>query len=811
MPYRAYLFALFFLLPCSSLAADSPRELLASLNSLKLETQSTYTITPQDRIEIRQADVVLFFTDGKLAFFQPFEGHITGFVFSGLGHVLALPREPVEKQQLARFLGTPVLDQQFFSGYFRFTGDTAQDLLSQLHRAGITPGPDDPFAAHWQPQLARLNPTHSLRILFEKFYSSPRHFFHAGLDGQLTGPFDILLDQGRTENFMLGQPRRSGNLIYYDVWASYSLPDSPPPPASFRALHYRIDTTIRLDNSLEGRTTVDLRVLAGSEQLLFISLARDLKVDQISLADGTALTFFQNEGLTEQQLRNRGDDTLCVFLPHPSAAGQLLTLTFTYRGNVIANAGNGVLYVGSRESWYPHFGDAAEFALYDLTFHWPKHLRLVATGDKSDDHEEGDLRAAQWTTAQPVSEAGFNLGEYAVASLPSNRPSIDVYANKQLEEAIRSRLEPPQNEPDASLRLPPGSPGFSAAHNSMAPLPPSPADALKQLAREVDSSIHFYEQFSGPFPFRSLSVSQIPGTFGQGWPGLLYLSTFSFLPHEAQERAGLTATGREQFTDIVPFHEVAHQWWGNVVSWSSYRDQWIDESIAAYLSLLFADSQKNPDRALHVWLERYRKRLITKAPSEDIDAADVGPLIMGSRLSSSRSPDAYDVIVYSKGPWIVHMLREMMRQSNTANPDARFTALLHTLVTKYAQSALSTADFQREVEAVMNPKMDLEGGHSMEWFFDQYVRGTGIPRYNVEFTSHRTEKGFQVRGTLHQSGVPRTFIAPVPLYINTGLGHSVLLGTVLTTGDDTHFAFTAQIDPHKLQIDPHMTLLCIPE
>src|SRR5246500_5575831 len=126
-------------------------------------------------------------------------------------------------------------------------------------------------------------------------------------------------------------------------------------------------------------------------------------------------------------------------------------------------------------------------------------------------------------------------------------------------------------------------------------VPPNPAAALAQLGRQIDSSIRFYETFSGPFPFRNLSVSQIPGTFGQGWPGLLYVSTYSFLPSEAQQRAGLSTVGQEHFTELVPYHEVAHQWWGNVVAWSSYRDQWIDEAIANYLAVLFADTKKSQD------------------------------------------------------------------------------------------------------------------------------------------------------------------------------------------------------------------------
>jgi len=345
----------------------------------------------------------------------------------------------------------------------------------------------------------------------------------------------------------------------------------------------------------------------------------------------------------------------------------------------------------------------------------------------------------------------------------------------------------------------------------MAPAPPpSPADALKQLGKEIDSSIRFYETFSGPFPFQNLSVSQIPGTFGQGWPGLLYVSTYSFLRPEAQQRAGLSSAGQEHYTELVPYHEVAHQWWGNVVAWSSYRDQWIDEAIANYLAVLFADTKKNPDHTLHVWLSRYRQRLVEKLPDSNDAAGDVGPLILGTRLNSSKSPTAYEEIIYCKGSWIIHMLREMLRQPGARNPDARFTTLLQMLVTKYAYRALSTDDLQREVEAVMSPGMDLEGGYSMEWFFEEWVRGTGVPHYRVEFTARHTEKGYQIHGKLFQTGVPRSFIASVPLYA-AGPGRGTLLGNVVAAGPETIFQFVAAIAPRKIVVDPQMTLLCTSE
>jgi len=800
------------LFPSLCRAADpSPRELLTALNALAVDSQHVYTVSTKDRVELRKADTVMAFQDGKIAFFQSFEGRITGFVFSGIGHIVALPRDPVEKQQVARFLGAPVLDEQFLSAYARFTDGTDQDLLRELQRAGLTPAIDEQFASLWWANLDRLNPSHSLRILIEKYSNPPAPFFHAGIDGVLTGPLDILLDEMQYDDFSLGQPRTIGKTTYYDVWSSYRMPGSTPFSMGMDAIHYGIDTTIHPDNSLEANASIEFRASPGSQQFLGVQLSRALKITAVTGDDGEALPFFQNEGLTQQEINSRGQDSLIVFLPKPPAPGSTFTLHFRYSGNVIEDAGNSVLFVGARESWYPHYGDASEFALYDLTFHWPKRLRLVATGAKSTEREEGESRVATWKTEIPVPEAGFNLGEYASSSVSSENRTIDVYANKQLEEFLRARLSAATPPEDASRHTSFSKPPFQ---RDMPALPPSPAAFLRQLAREIDSSIRFYELYSGPFPFRTLGVSQIPGAFGQGWPGLLYLSTFSFLPDEAQYRAGLSSTGRAFFTDVVPFHEVAHQWWGNVVGWSSYEDQWIDEAIAEYLALQFADSQKNQDHPLNTWLVRYRKRLITKAEGEDRVPADIGPVIAGRRLISSRSPDAYNVVVYAKGTWIMHMLREMLRQPATANgkdPDARFIGLLHTLVSKYARKALTTADLQREVEAVMTPRMALEGGHSMEWFFDEYVRGTGIPHYKVQFTSHSSEKGFQIRGKLLQDGVPRSFIAPVPIYASTGPGRTIFLGTVVSTGEETNFTFTSAAQPHKLLIDPHMTLLCIPE
>jgi hypothetical protein len=81
----------------------------------------------------------------------------------------------------------------------------------------------------------------------------------------------------------------------------------------------------------------------------------------------------------------------------------------------------------------------------------------------------------------------------------------------------------------------------------------------------------------------------------------------------------------------------------------------------------------------------------------------------------------------------------------------------------------------------------------------------------VEFTSHAAEKGFLVKGKLYQSGVPRAFIASVPLYASGGSATRALLGNVVAAGPETSFHFLSPIQPRKVIIDPQMTLLCVPE
>ena len=787
-------------------APTDPRALYEALNNLRPDGARVYSVKD---LTIRRDVVTVTFTKGKLAFLEPLGGRITGAVFSGRGHVIATPHERGERRSLAHFIGVPILDQPFSDAYICFSDDTAAELQRQLAHDGVEPVNDPDFTAHWNPLAAGLAPTHSVRTMMDWLAAKPIPNFYILLQTDAVGPVEVSVDYRREEQVNIGQPHLTDGVRSYDMWASFSAENSPAEKTEpFLPLDYRVDSTIAEDLSLQGKTTLHLRAGRAGERVVAVELSRHLTVDEIQGEDGQPLPYFQNEELSRRDAARRGNDFILAVLPAGKPAGADFHLQISYHGSVIADAGNGAYFVGERGTWYAHIG-GEHFTPFDLTFHWPKHLTLVATGIESEAREDAEIKSARWRSETPFPTSGFNLSQYQMAST-TGQPKIQVYANKELEEAIMARLQPatPNPLPPSMLDHYKDTDHLSGAADP--PPPPSPTSALKQLGASVQDSIRFFENVNGAFPFDHLDVAQIPGSFGQGWPGLVYLSTLAFLPTETQERAGLDEWAQSGARELMPYHEVAHQWWGNLTGAASYRDVWIQEAMANYLALWYADSKKPGQHRLANWLEHYRAELTNKIPGADHSIEDVGPLVLGPRLSSLKVPDAYSLLIYGKGTWVMHMLREMLRDPGAPNgkdPDARFRELLRSILAEHRFRPLSTADFQHAVEQHMTPAMDLEGTHRMDWFFDQWVRGTDLPRYTVKFEVKPRGNAFVVNGKLEQLGTENVFTAAVPLYAVRLAGKPERLGVVVTTGAVTRFQFESRIRPARIAIDPNLTLL----
>jgi aminopeptidase N len=224
------------------------------------------------------------------------------------------------------------------------------------------------------------------------------------------------------------------------------------------------------------------------------------------------------------------------------------------------------------------------------------------------------------------------------------------------------------------------------------------------------------------------------------------------------------------FVQEVTPHEVAHQWWGHSVGWATYHDQWLSEGFAEFSAGLFLQQAVGGNWRkdyIDFW-DRLQKRILEKN-TFGIAPNDAGPLWMGLRLLSRKSEDAYQNVTYPKGAYVLQMLRSMMYTAD--EQDKAFIAMMHDFVESHRDKAASTESFKAVAERHMNKSMDFAGDGRLDWFFNEWVYGTQVPRYKFEYQLLSADAGkVKLHMTLTQSEVDGQFAMLVPVFADFGKG-----------------------------------------
>lgn len=535
-------------------------------------------------------------------------------------------------------------------------------------------------------------------------------------------------------------------------------------------------------------------------------LSRLLKVTEAKDEEGHNLALLQNVSAEESEAAARGNDWILVVLPAPYPVGKKFRLSLGYQGSVITEMGNGVLYVGAHGSWYPNRGLSPR-GVYELTFQYPQDLTLVATGDRVGETVTAGSKHSRWVSRAAIPVAGFNLGAYESRILRVGGTPIEVYATQQAETFLERHHAAAQPSTQVTL-------GRSRGEETtvwvipQAVLPLTPTALLDRVAELTADAVRYFETLFGPFPYPRLAVSQVPGYFGQGWPGLVYLPTLSFLSETERSRMGLGGKKDEYLNEVALAHEVAHQWWGNNVGWQTYHDQWLSEGFASYAAALHLARQKDGERKFRALMQSYKQDLLGNTEKGDTIESG-GPIWLGERLSNSLNPDGYANIVYKKACWVIHMLHALMTDSTTGS-DARFFRMLREFLAAYRGQYPSTQDLIRYAEKYMTPEMDLEKNRRLDWFFADWVYGTGIPTYKFEVKTRRlAPKAYVVEGTIEQSGVQPDFEVLVPVIATYEKERKATLGRVAVSESGGHFRFTTTRKPVRVAIDEDSILAVV--
>ncbi len=491
------------------------------------------------------------------------------------------------------------------------------------------------------------------------------------------------------------------------------------------------------------------------------------------MGNGSPLSFIQED--------KKDDSQFFVVLPAPLPKGSEYTITTNYSGKeAISNEGGGNYFPnpGARDSWYPNsFSPLGEYSTYDMGFRIPKGMKIAAAAANlvSEDNTGGQ-NITQWKSEGAQTVAGFNFGRFKMQEAKLTNPEylVQSYANEEPPDVIKNLLQAvngafPGEENQVS----------GVALGTMSTLP-----MIKKSLAEGELAVQLYSQYFGPLPFKRLAITQQTScNFGQSWPSLVWLPMCSFYDATVRHQLGLD-DDRGYWKGVTP-HEVAHQWWGHQVGFNSYRDQWMSEGFAEMSSSLFQQLvEKNPKKFIQFWNDQ--RDLMLEKNREGFRAIDVGPVTLAYRLNSSRTGDIARRLIYPKGAYILHMVRMMMWNQRTG--DEPFRQMMQDFVRTYGGKAATTEDFKAVLEKHMTPDMvTMAGGkNSMDWFFNEYVYGTALPAYKLEYSFDTGADGKNIFNfKVTQSGVDDTFRMLVPVYFELEDGRTVMIGRVRATGNTT--------------------------
>jgi len=737
---------------------------------------------------------------GELYFITPIEGRVTAAVFIGDGEMSLVPPTEVEKNSIKIFTGEGGITEQFSRLVLRFSDKTFDEIKSSPNATMKTGGPAasqarSAFRDNQDLLRKRLRDNRELRTLFDVYNPKREGFFTAFIDGKRFSKLVYVVEPlgvpGATPEevalFSYGETDGGMWLAFHrEEEYQKGIASSSEDNRLIDITRHEIDAAIK-GTRLAATDKITFKSLQAGTRVIPFDLYGPLRVNKVVDADGTDLNFVQ-ESKDE-------DSDFGVIMPKPLEAGQTYTIAVQYEGNdAVRDSGGGNFILIPRSTWYPGNANvlySEDRALFDMTFRYPKQYTFIGTGSPVvPDVKEGDIAVAKWSSGQTeLAVAGFNYGKFKKKAITDKDSGYEVesYANIEVPDElkdIQSQIE----------RL------ESQGYKTMTTLGSITTTSMAESAlADAQNASRIYNSYFGKLPYGRLAITQQPaGFFGQAWPTLVYMPYLAFIDPTQRTQLLGTRGGTDTFWRYVAPHEIAHQWWGHIIGWDSYHDQWMSEGFAEFSASLYVQFVRGNDKFVDFW-EDLRKQIVESSPAtKDRKPYTIGPVTQGYRLNNGKTGGAARFLIYPKGAYILHMIRMMMYAQNKGG-DARFQEMMKDFIKTHFNQDVSTEDFKAIVEKHMTPEMNLDNNGKMDWFFNQWVYGTQVPAYKLEYS---VSSDGMLNGKLTQSGVSDDFRMLVPLYIDMGRGWAKL-GAARITGNNS-----IEIKNIKLPAAPKRVAVC---
>ena len=717
-------------------------------------------------IEFTRGPATFVLEDGHWIPLQPVGGRVTGAVFIGEGRVFYEPPPGVERDQLEKFTDEQTLEEEFERLYLRFSDATADFVAATpqepdgpagspeaLPYPGNVPYLEDAAELHDEVRDYFLEGASNLdaRVLVD-LIDQRDGLFAAWIDTREDGPLYFSQNPMGEDLFRLnGFSRRADG---FDVWGGFGAPEEP----AARPIHYNLDMTLDGETLEEGRAELELQATAPGRRVLRFDAHPLVEMREVLDAAGEPLFYVR-----EPSKDDASEGQVTVVFPEPLSVETPTRITFVFGGDIVDKLGTGGEYaIKVPDGWFPTIG-YLQRATFDMTFRVDDGDKVFASAERVSDEVVDGVRIARFKQELPVAFVSFNYGNMSTREVTvEGAPPITVF-------------------------------GYASGIGG---------DALGNVGVDVGNSLVMFSEMFGSYPFSYMAATRIPFGHGQGFPGLLHLAAGSF---------GSEVPGH---TEVFRGHETSHQWWGHIVSWKTYRDQWISEGFAEYSGALYATAYLDDPELLDKMTEAWRNDLFKRgnagfrsfgtAPGtvqRRSEGTWSGPVTLGMRLSSSETPVDYAMLAYEKGAYILHMLRMLMHDWPTGSDEAFFT-MMRDFVASHAGGAASTESFRAVVEKHFRADMG--------WFFDQWVYGTSVPTYRYAWRAKTAIDGSRtLELRIRQTVVPaRPFTMPVPVRVELGNDRFVVLKVPVDESVEYYnFDLPIGIDPQEVILNPMNAVL----
>lgn len=727
--------------------------------------------------------------NGTFYFEAPLEGHIRGAVFIGGGRVHAdAPNSLTEQDNLHRMLRADSVESTFRTAVLRFSDDTADALGLKLTAGGAVPDEARKLASEFSPRLLRETGANvAARIVVSILNHESPAFFAAEFDKSLRGPFALILDhQGRLPAAHFGLNGGEKGLFFSyddaiyspDVWmAFYSLADYEKRRVEYSDTH-ALATISRYDMHVDLRDWKHMKLQARMQMTALTDGLRAIPLminESLSAHDSVRLKKALRlkgarlaSGATLNAIQEDWEGNVTLVLPAPVAKEQTIEPVLDFEGEFLFGDEAGLVdahYVRS-DCWYPRHLDL-ERSQFDITFEHKKGTRVASIGRMvREEQTPGGSMITEWRMDQPVPIATFAVGDFQVFT---DKVKMETGGDLDLD----------------FYRVPASVNAYSSSAKS------------DFILAELNNCVRYFSNLFGPYPYPRFGATYHPFPFGQGFPSMLMLPK--------SDRS-------DKYTYSFIAHETSHQWWGNIVAWRSYRDQWLSEGFADYSGVLYTglrDKDRNSPRDL---LRDMHDQLLK--PSVNLTGlgkerlADVGPLILGHRLNTRETFGAYQALIYKKGALVLRMLHFLFSDPSTGD-DRAFFDMMKDFVKRYANSAASTENFmavanEHFTSTPISRKYQLK---DLAWFFHQWVYESSLPSYDFAYSVEAQPDGTaMVHGTVTQRNAPAQWVMPLPVVAHFGKDKTST-GIVIAAGPERPATIHLPAMPDDIELDPHRWVL----